>query len=138
MSASSGSAVQLRTNSVALQSLNRPSINPQLNVASLSHRNHKACRSFAVRRSNVTANRFFGQRVIRSVSERRCLWQSDGPCRSPKLTIVARSSFSQVPEKPLGLYDPSFDKDSCGVGFVAELSGESSRKTVGFLNKSIY
>lgn len=130
MSASSGSAVQLRTNSVALQSLNRPSINPQLNVASLSHRNHKACRSFAVRWSNVTANRFFGQRVIRSVSERRCLWQSDGPCRSPKLTIVARSSFSQVPEKPLGLYDPSFDKDSCGVGFVAELSGESSRKTV--------
>ncbi|KAL0304397.1 UNVERIFIED_CONTAM: Glutamate synthase 1 [NADH], chloroplastic [Sesamum radiatum] len=36
----------------------------------------------------------------------------------------------EVPEKPLGLYDPSFDKDSCGVGFVAELSGESSRKTV--------
>ena len=24
----------------------------------------------------------------------------------------------------------AMDKDSCGVGFVAELSGESSRKTV--------
>lgn len=39
-------------------------------------------------------------------------------------------SLSLVPEKPLGLYDPAFDKDSCGVGFVAELSGESNRKTV--------
>ena len=28
------------------------------------------------------------------------------------------------------LYDPAMDKDSCGVGFVAELSGESSCKTV--------
>uniref|UniRef100_A0A803MID9 Uncharacterized protein n=1 Tax=Chenopodium quinoa TaxID=63459 RepID=A0A803MID9_CHEQI len=27
-------------------------------------------------------------------------------------------------------YDPNYDKDSCGVGFVAELSGECSRKTV--------
>lgn len=38
--------------------------------------------------------------------------------------------LSQVPEKPLGLYDPAFDKDSCGVGFIAELSGENNRKTV--------
>ena len=38
--------------------------------------------------------------------------------------------MSAVPNKPLGLYDPAMDKDSCGVGFVAELSGESSRKTV--------
>jgi glutamate synthase (NADPH/NADH) len=30
----------------------------------------------------------------------------------------------------MGLYDPSFDKDSCGVGFVAELNGQSNRKTV--------
>lgn len=48
-------------------------------------------------------------------------WVSAGP------TMM---SLSNVPEKPVGLYDPSFDKDSCGVGFVAELSGESSRKTV--------
>lgn len=46
--------------------------------------------------------------------------------------VMAKGGMSQVPEKPLGLYDPSFDKDSCGVGFVAELSGESSRKTVRF------
>ncbi|VFQ67556.1 unnamed protein product [Cuscuta campestris] len=63
-------------------------------------------------------------------SHRLQLWQSDRRSRAPKLRLVVRSSLSQVPEKPLGLYDPSYDKDSCGVGFVAELSGQSSRKTV--------
>nr|KYP69883.1 Glutamate synthase [NADH], amyloplastic [Cajanus cajan] len=54
----------------------------------------------------------------------------EGPGRAPKLRVVVRSAMSAVPNKPLGLYDPAMDKDSCGVGFVAELSGESSRKTV--------
>ncbi|KAM0034331.1 putative glutamate synthase (NADH) [Helianthus debilis subsp. tardiflorus] len=44
--------------------------------------------------------------------------------------IEVRAGLSLVPEKPLGLYDPAFDKDSCGVGFVAELSGVGNRKTV--------
>ncbi|KAJ4797518.1 NADH-dependent glutamate synthase [Rhynchospora pubera] len=39
-------------------------------------------------------------------------------------------SLSKLPEKPIGLYDPSFERDSCGVGFVAELSGEHKRETV--------
>ncbi|KAM7499761.1 hypothetical protein LguiA_024175 [Lonicera macranthoides] len=77
-----------------------------------------------------TKNRFYGMRVRGFGTERQHLWQSEGPGRAPKLRVVVRSALSQVPEKPLGLYDPSFDKDSCGVGFVAELSGESSRKTV--------
>lgn len=59
------------------------------------------------------------------------MWQPDGHGRRPEF-LIAQSSLSAVPEKPLGLYDPKFDKDSCGVGFVAELSGESSRKTVSF------
>ncbi|KAL5727008.1 alanine dehydrogenase [Ranunculus cassubicifolius] len=65
--------------------------------------------------------------------ERLHQWKSDGPGRSPKLRVVSASSsgFSRIPDKKsLGLYDPAFDKDSCGVGFVAELSGESNRKTV--------
>ncbi|KAF1871443.1 hypothetical protein Lal_00020236 [Lupinus albus] len=86
----------------------------------------------AISRVNV-AKRFYGTR-LRSMkppgSERLHMWQSEGPCRSPKLKVLVRSSMSAVPEKRLGLYDPSMDKDSCGVGFVAELSGESSRKTV--------
>ncbi|XP_078168767.1 NADH-dependent glutamate synthase 1 isoform X1 [Carex rostrata] len=39
-------------------------------------------------------------------------------------------SLSMLPEKPIGLYDPSFERDSCGVGFIAELSGEYKRETV--------
>ncbi|XP_047324455.1 glutamate synthase 1 [NADH], chloroplastic-like isoform X2 [Impatiens glandulifera] len=98
--------------------------NPQLSVVHL----RRADAARAVRggvcanRSNVFEKRFYGNRVH--------LWKSDGPGRDPKLKVVVRSALSQVPEKPLGLYDPSFDKDSCGVGFVAELSGDNTRKTV--------
>jgi glutamate synthase (NADPH/NADH) len=40
------------------------------------------------------------------------------------------AGLSGVPEGNLGLYDPSLDKDSCGVGFVAELSAKPNRKIV--------
>ncbi|KAK1267890.1 hypothetical protein QJS04_geneDACA008190 [Acorus gramineus] len=78
-------------------------------------------------------NRFLsGRRLRASVPERRLqLWRSSGPGRLPRLRLVGPTmALSQVPEKPLGLYDPAFDKDSCGVGFVAELSGDYTRKTV--------
>ncbi|KAK1302529.1 hypothetical protein QJS10_CPB12g01099 [Acorus calamus] len=78
-------------------------------------------------------NRFLsGRRLRDSVPERRLqLWRSSGPGRLPRLRLVGPTmALSLVPEKPLGLYDPAFDKDSCGVGFVAELSGEYNRKTV--------
>jgi glutamate synthase (NADPH/NADH) len=39
------------------------------------------------------------------------------------------SKHSAVPEAQ-GLFNPENDKDSCGVGFVAELSKEPQRKTV--------
>lgn len=39
------------------------------------------------------------------------------------------SKHSAVPEAQ-GLFDPNNDKDACGVGFVAELSKQPSRKTV--------
>jgi glutamate synthase (NADPH/NADH) large chain len=34
-----------------------------------------------------------------------------------------------LPEKQ-GLYDPSFERDSCGVGFIVNIKGEKSYKTV--------
>ena len=34
-----------------------------------------------------------------------------------------------LPEKQ-GLYDPAFEKDSCGVGFVAHIKGEPSHQIV--------
>lgn len=133
MSAASSSLLQLRANSCALPSLAKPSVVvPKSNIVNpLSRGKAKAGRCAAVKKSPVVEKKFFGIRLRAAGSERVHLWQSDGPGKSPKLRVVVRSSLSGVPEKPLGLYDPAFDKDSCGVGFVAELSGESCRKTVG-------
>lgn len=145
----SGSVVQIRNNSGSglVPSRKRPTFAHQFNVTPLSRFNNKSKGSscYVSKRTNVVENKFLGTRLRGCGSERLHFWQSDGPGRSPKLRVVVRSALSQVPEKPLGLYDPSFDKDSCGVGFVAELSGESSRKTVGiesgmfvFLERDIY
>mgnify|MGYP002784559281 CR=1 FL=1 len=38
-------------------------------------------------------------------------------------------SFSTLPPKQ-GLYDPTFERDACGVGFVANLNGKPSRDIV--------
>jgi len=85
-------------------------------------------------RCPVRVTKFLGTRLRSSGkclgSERLHVWKSEGPLRRPKLRVVVRAGMSTVPKKPLGLYDPAMDKDSCGVGFVAELSGEGNRKTV--------
>ena len=41
---------------------------------------------------------------------------------------VARSYGSADPGTglPQGLYDPALDKDSCGVGFIADIKGRKS------------
>ncbi|XP_077251284.1 glutamate synthase 1 [NADH], chloroplastic-like isoform X2 [Tasmannia lanceolata] len=129
MTTISGSALQFPTDSIIL-----PSLNHQKSFLALGQcRNRATCCSVLRRTGAVTVeNRFFRTRLRFSDSKRQHLWRSDGPGHSPKLRVMVPSmAFSQVPDKPLGLYDPSFDKDSCGVGFVAELSGEYSRKTVG-------
>ena len=36
----------------------------------------------------------------------------------------------QRPTQPVGLYDPAYEHDACGVAFVARLSGEPSHETV--------
>src|SRR5215470_5480050 len=33
-------------------------------------------------------------------------------------------------QQPQGLYDPALDKDSCGVGFIADIKGNKSHKIV--------
>lgn len=66
---------------------------------------------------------------------RQLWWQlAQGPARSPAVLQIVRAGLSGVPEGNLGLYDPSYDKDACGVGFVAELSAKPSRQTVSLLN----
>ncbi|GBG74307.1 hypothetical protein CBR_g18718 [Chara braunii] len=49
-----------------------------------------------------------------------------------KSILKARETMghSAVPRQPMGLYDPAFDSDACGVGFIAELSTKPSRKLV--------
>lgn len=136
MSIASSSLLQTKNNGVVLPSPVKSLVGHQLNAMPLGRvgvglgRTIRASRSSVVKRTTGLEKKFYGAKLRASGSERLHLWQSDGPGRAPKLRVVVRSALSQVPEKPLGLYDPSFDKDSCGVGFVAELSGESSRKTV--------
>lgn len=115
----------------------KPVLNPQLSV--LKHAGVKTNVSPPACGLGLERTRFYGRRFFRgSGQERAHVWQTDGPGKDPKLKVVeVRSSMSQVPEKPLGLYDASFDKDSCGVGFIAELSGQSSRKTVKINIKKI-
>ncbi|RRT79414.1 hypothetical protein BHE74_00015690 [Ensete ventricosum] len=123
MAAVPGSAIKLQNKSVSLPSV----VNHKRNVC----RGSRAVRFAAYRRAQAVSleSQFLGAKL--RASERVQRWRIDGPGRSPKLRVVSPSmALSQVPEKPLGLYDPSFDKDSCGVGFIAELSGEYSRKTV--------
>ncbi|KAG8476357.1 hypothetical protein CXB51_033276 [Gossypium anomalum] len=125
----STSLVQLRKSSCSLPSINKSYLNPQLNVTLSNRRKTSNARCSVTKRSSaVLEKKFLGIRL--RGSEKLHFWQSEGPGRVPKLRVMVRSALSGVPEKPLGLYDPSFDKDSCGVGFVAELSGDSSRKTV--------
>ncbi|KAL3524404.1 hypothetical protein ACH5RR_017238 [Cinchona calisaya] len=132
MSVSSGSLIQAKNSGgVGLPSVKKPFVNNQLNVVPLS----RVAGSRAAKRRSVCGSektKFFGARLPRALGSKTShLWQTDGAGRTPKLRVFQlRSALSLVPEKPLGLYDPSLDKDSCGVGFVAELSGESSRKTV--------
>ena len=137
MLASSGSIFHLQTgSSCPLLSLNKSSNQPKpkLNAAPITRFGTRCSAAAAAKKSslvNVLDKKFLGTRLRASGPGRLHFWQSDGPGQSPKLRVgKVRSALSSVPEKPLGLYDPSFDKDSCGVGFVAELSGESSRKTV--------
>ena len=131
MLAKSGSLLKLPA---APFTFDKTSVKPQLNVnpkARLATRAARCSASNGASRSlNVSEKKFFGARLRAPGSGRVQFWHLDGPGRSPKFRFAVRSGLSAVPEKPLGLYDPKFDKDSCGVGFVAELSGESSRKTV--------
>lgn len=141
--AGAGTVLQLRNratrdnnNSTLFSTLGQQQV-----VVPLCRFGKRTSRSYAVRgrrcdvdvnAGGVVENEFFGPKLRqKSGTEKFHLWQSDGPGRSPKLRTIVRSSMSQIPDKKnLGLYDPRFDKDSCGVGFVAELSGETSRKTV--------
>jgi glutamate synthase domain-containing protein 1 len=43
---------------------------------------------------------------------------------------ILMASFDQYPTIKNGLYDPAFEKDSCGVGVVIDVQGANTHKTV--------
>src|SRR5688572_12276794 len=54
------------------------------------------------------------------------------PQQEPKLLRAADFADSADPGVPeaRGLYDPALDKDSCGVGFIADIKGRKSHKII--------
>ena len=46
------------------------------------------------------------------------------------MIVVLCMALSNILQENLGLYEPLLDKDACGVGFVAELLGKASQKTI--------
>ncbi|HEV7213724.1 MAG TPA: glutamate synthase subunit alpha, partial [Chloroflexota bacterium] len=57
-----------------------------------------------------------------------------------EVTMVARGSHSRNgdgPPEAQGLYDPAFEHDACGTGFVARISGTPSHDVVAFALESV-
>ena len=48
----------------------------------------------------------------------------------PGLPRADKSTQSAPELTAQGLYDPALDKDSCGVGFIADIKGRKSQKLV--------
>ncbi len=42
------------------------------------------------------------------------------------------SETSMAKKQPHTMYDPSFEKDACGMGFIANRHGESSHQLVDY------
>ena len=96
----------------------------------------------SLRATRTTTSRFTGLRkepseLASEFSTRRRSrgwWQFADGCPSKGLglkAVMSAASFGMPADRgDMGLYDPSFDKDSCGVGFVAELSAQPNRKIV--------
>lgn len=108
-------------------------------MASACSINHTGVKSFQTYRNKA---QFSGQLHARSIFSKfnglkadSCLkssfhYERLQSSRDAVKRLVTLMALSKVPQEPQGLYDPSFDKDACGVGFVAELSKVPTRKTV--------
>src|SRR5271156_963595 len=71
--------------------------------------------------------RIIHARAARAAEGRRhCLWSGMGPRRADQGLLMMRPA----PPIAQGLYDPRFEHDSCGVGFVVDLMGRRSHELV--------
>ena len=58
-----------------------------------------------------------------------CGYWPSSPAQYPKMKEVFMTMNPDLPQRQ-GLYDPSFEHDSCGVNFIANLKGQKSHKIV--------
>jgi glutamate synthase (NADPH/NADH) large chain len=66
-------------------------------------------------------------------NEHRALGDSAGNAGPPAAeppAMAARDTADPGVPAPRGLYDPALDKDSCGVGFIADIKGRKSHQIV--------
>ncbi len=54
----------------------------------------------------------------------------DGQATASCRTCINRLESRHVSDSNPGLYDPAFERDSCGVGFVADMGGQKSHATI--------
>jgi len=69
------------------------------------------------------------QAAVRRSPTARPSAASAAAARGRRQSVRAKAGHSAVPPAA-GLFDPSMDRDSCGVGFVAELSRQPARSVV--------
>jgi glutamate synthase (NADH) len=73
---------------------------------------------------------FSGLRRSSALNRSRVLsWVPQGPGKQARICVLTRCGHSAIPPAK-GLFNPENDKDSCGVGFVAELSKQPNRGVV--------
>ncbi|GBG27802.1 Ferredoxin-dependent glutamate synthase [Hondaea fermentalgiana] len=71
------------------------------------------------------------------VDQRAMMGFSSSTTTTTTTSTVKRGSFRQVPKHKMGLYNPALEKDSCGVGMVANLKGRTSHKIVADANEML-
>ncbi|KAK3134883.1 hypothetical protein QOZ80_5BG0411960 [Eleusine coracana subsp. coracana] len=132
MSASQGLALKLRAAPPASgRRRGAPRARPMVTAAHGGALQHRGCGGVS-----LGSGLFIHGAPLPAAPERARSAPPRAPCAARRHDGVAASaaaevrSMSKVPESSIGLYNPSFERDSCGVGFIAELSAEPSRKTV--------
>ena len=72
-----------------------------------------------------------------AANDQRCARRRDAKAlrtrkvrREPRKKMSAELQRAEVVEEAQGLYDPALEKDSCGVGFIADIKGRKSHKLV--------
>lgn len=49
---------------------------------------------------------------------------------APQAATSTMAGVFRAPTHPIGLYNPALERDACGVGFIADMGGGPTHKTV--------